>query len=137
MSDRLTFGDRAADWITDALGSWRFLIGQTVLILAYITVNTAYVAWAIWSGAPFDPYPYILLNLIFSTQAAYAAPLLGMSQARKDAKLREYIAEIHATTARDATLDEDTNRIIREMAEQHAAQSALIAKIAAKVGVDG
>lgn len=59
------------------MGSWHFIIGQSVLIFIWIAINlTAYINH--W-----DPYPFILLNLLFSTQAAYAAPIIMMSQNRQ------------------------------------------------------
>jgi uncharacterized membrane protein len=75
--DERTFGQRLADTTARVLGSWPFIIGQTVIVVLWIALNvTAYVQrW--------DPYPFILLNLMFSVQAAYAAPILMMSQNRQ------------------------------------------------------
>jgi uncharacterized membrane protein len=72
----LTFGQRLADGVANFMGSWPFIIIQTLLILCWIVLNL--VAWA----GHWDPYPFILLNLLFSTQAAYAAPIIMMSQNR-------------------------------------------------------
>jgi uncharacterized membrane protein len=58
-------------------GSWNFIIVQTVIVILWIGMNLAAVAYR-W-----DPYPFILLNLVFSTQAAYAAPLILLSQNRQ------------------------------------------------------
>src|SRR6201996_5780004 len=66
--DADAFG-RFSEAIARFLGTGRFLFGQTVLVLAWIVLNT------IGLVNPWDPYPFILLNLAFSTQAAYAAPL--------------------------------------------------------------
>ena len=69
-------GQRIADSVASMMGSWPFIITQTVLIMCWIGLNlVAYVGH--W-----DPYPFILLNLLFSTQAAYAAPIIMMSQNR-------------------------------------------------------
>ena len=70
-------GDRAADRVAATMGSWPFIIIQTVILLIWIVLNvTAYVQrW--------DPYPFILLNLALSFQAAYAAPFIMMSQNRQ------------------------------------------------------
>jgi uncharacterized membrane protein len=79
---RMTVGQRAADAVARRLGSWRFLIIQSCVLLAWIAVNVAELVFK-----PFDPYPFILLNLVLSFQAAYAAPVLLMSanrQAEKD-----------------------------------------------------
>lgn len=76
LDDR-TFGQRLADGTARVLGSWPFIIGQTVLVLLWIGLNVTAVVQR-W-----DPYPFILLNLMFSVQAAYAAPILMMSQNRQ------------------------------------------------------
>ena len=71
-----TFG-RRAEGFARFFGTPRFLIGQTVLVAAWIVLNA--VAWSLrW-----DPYPFILLNLMFSLQAAYAAPLILLAQTRQ------------------------------------------------------
>jgi uncharacterized membrane protein len=75
--DRRTGGERLADQVTGVFGSWRFIIVQTVAVVAWIGVNL--IAFA----RHWDPYPFILLNLLFSTQAAYAAPLILLSQNRQ------------------------------------------------------
>jgi uncharacterized membrane protein len=74
---KLTLGQRIADTVAATMGSWRFIIIQTAILLAWIVLNvTAYVQrW--------DPYPFILLNLGLSFQAAYAAPFIMMSQNRQ------------------------------------------------------
>jgi uncharacterized membrane protein len=80
--DTLTIGQKIADKVANTMGSWRFIILQTVLILIWVFINiTAYVQH--W-----DPYPFILLNLLFSTQAAYAAPIIMMSQNRQSERDR-------------------------------------------------
>ena len=75
--DRRRRGERIADRVTAVFGSWRFIVVQTVIVTAWIALNLAAVAYR-W-----DPYPFILLNLAFSTQAAYAAPLILLSQNRQ------------------------------------------------------
>lgn len=75
-------GDRLSDSVANGMGSWKFIIGQTVIVLIWMALNiTAFVSH--W-----DPYPFILLNLIFSTQAAYAAPIIMMSQNRQSERDR-------------------------------------------------
>jgi len=88
-----TLGQRVADKTSSTLGSWPFIIGQTVFVAAWITLNI--VGW--WQH--WDPYPFILLNLLFSTQAAYAAPVIMMSQNRQAERDRV-----------QATSDYETNR---------------------------
>lgn len=76
--------------MTGFLGSWKFLIMQTMLVLLWLTGN------AFLLSKPFDPYPFILLNLAFSTQAAYAAPLIllaGNRQALRDRLTLEHASE--------------------------------------------
>jgi uncharacterized membrane protein len=75
--DSMTFGQRIADAVASGMGSWRFIIIQTIIVGAWIVLNLVEVIFK-----PFDPYPFILLNLVFSTQAAYAAPIIMMSQNR-------------------------------------------------------
>jgi len=73
----LTVGQKIADTVASTMGSWRFIIIQTTILFFWIVLNvTAYVErW--------DPYPFILLNLALSFQAAYAAPFIMMSQNRQ------------------------------------------------------
>ncbi len=74
---QLTVGQRVADQVAVTMGSWWFIIIQSVLLTAWIALNvTAY--YERW-----DPYPFILLNLVLSFQAAYAAPVIMMSQNRQ------------------------------------------------------
>jgi uncharacterized membrane protein len=75
--DDLTFGQRIADWVAATMGSWPFIIGQSIVLAIWIALNvTAFIEH--W-----DPYPFILLNLALSFQAAYAAPFIMMSQNRQ------------------------------------------------------
>jgi uncharacterized membrane protein len=73
---RLSRGQRSADAFAGVVGSWRFIGIQTALLCAWVAVNAA-----AWVGR-WDPYPFILLNLMLSFQAAYAAPIIMMSQNR-------------------------------------------------------
>ena len=75
--DHRTSGQRLADSVTSVFGSWRFIIVQTAVVAVWIAINVVAVLYR-W-----DPYPFILLNLLFSTQAAYAAPLILLSQNRQ------------------------------------------------------
>ena len=72
-----TFGQKVADGLAQGMGSWKFIIIQTVIVVVWISLNVIEVVFK-----PYDPYPFILLNLLFSTQAAYAAPIIMMSQNR-------------------------------------------------------
>jgi len=75
-TEAYTTGQRIADSTARVLGSWPFIITQTAFVAVWISLNV--LAWRYrW-----DPYPFILLNLMFSVQAAYAGPVLIMSQNR-------------------------------------------------------
>ncbi len=80
----LTFGQRIADKVATFGGSWTFIISFGIFILIWISLN---VLWLLDKG--FDPYPFILLNLILSCLAALQAPVIMMSQNRQEEKDRE------------------------------------------------
>lgn len=95
----LTVGQRIADDLALGMGSWRFIIIQSVIVVVWIALNAVVLL-----VKPFDPYPFILLNLLFSTQAAYAAPIIMMSQNR--AALRDrYQADADFRTNLDSKMD--------------------------------
>ncbi len=77
-TDSLGFGSRLADSVASGMGSWRFIIIQTALVIIWMGLNLVGFMYH-W-----DVYPFILLNLLFSTQAAYAAPIIMMSQNRQN-----------------------------------------------------
>lgn len=79
----LTLQSRMADTVAAFGGSWGFIISFVALMLIWICINLYFLS------KPFDPYPFILLNLILSTLAALQAPIIMMSQNRKEAKDRE------------------------------------------------
>ena len=79
---RLTFGQRIADKVADTIGSWPFIITQSIILIFWIVLNVT--AWI----NHWDRYPFILLNLMLSFQAAYAGPVIMMSQNRQSAKDR-------------------------------------------------
>jgi uncharacterized membrane protein len=80
--EQLTIGAKIADRVAATVGSWPFIIVQSILLGSWIVVNS--LAWIYH----YDPYPFILLNLALSFQAAYAAPFVMMSQNRQAAKDR-------------------------------------------------
>lgn len=71
-----SWADRMADTVATTVGSWRFIIIQSTLLIGWLVFNSV-------SGAKVDPYPFILLNLMLSFQAAYTAPIIMMSQNRQ------------------------------------------------------
>ena len=77
-----TFWQRVADKTATTMGSWTFIAVQTIFVIIWMTANIIGIInhW--------DPYPFILLNLIFSTQAAYAAPIIMMAQNRQNQRDR-------------------------------------------------
>lgn len=79
----LTLGERLADRLATFGGSWRFILAFTSVLVAWIAVNSAVLLWR-----PFDPFPFILLNLVLSCLAALQAPIIMMSQNRQEAKDR-------------------------------------------------
>ncbi len=117
-----TAGERAADRVAAAMGSWRFIIIQSAIVAAWIALNL------VAALRHFDPYPFILLNLLFSTQAAYAAPIIMMSQNRQAAKDRQ--RDDHEAVTVDATAEivalthENTKEIRRLAGEQGAILAA-------------
>ena len=80
--DEAPFSARAAERVAALVGSWRFIIAQTVVVIAWVAANL-YLAFH------FDPFPFILLNLAFSTQAAYTGPILLVAANRQATKDRE------------------------------------------------
>ena len=98
LHDEAPLGARIADRVTGFLGSWRFIVIQTVVVLIWIAGN-------LWLLFHFDPYPFILLNLAFSTQAAYSAPLILLAGNR--ASIRDRMTLEHA--AEEADFEEVQN----------------------------
>jgi len=104
--DADAFG-RFAEALARFLGTGRFIVGQTVFVIGWIILNTIGIVnhW--------DPYPFILLNLAFSTQAAYAAPLILLAQNRQDDRDRANIERDREVAARTQA---DTEFLARELA---------------------
>lgn len=89
--DSSTFGQRLADSVANGMGSWRFIIIQTIIVALWMGLNViAFVHH--W-----DVYPFILLNLLFSTQAAYAAPIIMMAQNRQSQRDRAQAEDDYQT----------------------------------------
>jgi uncharacterized membrane protein len=86
--DNRTRGERVADAVAATVGSWPFIVVQSILLAAWIVLNAVVIGGWI-AGKPFDPYPFILLNLVLSFQAAYTGPVVMMSQNRQAAKDRD------------------------------------------------
>jgi len=108
-------GARVADRVTGFMGSWRFIVLQTILVGVWLAANIVLLTRA------FDPFPFILLNLAFSTQAAYAAPLILLAGNR--ASHRDRLTLEHAAAEGDRG-DAQNERLLHgntEILEQVAA----------------
>jgi uncharacterized membrane protein len=103
LIDDAPFAARIADAVVGFMGSWRFLILQSIFVAIWIGGN----AWLVFH---FDPFPFILLNLAFSTQAAYAAPLILLAGNRSST--RDRLTLEHA--AAEADLEEAQNERLLE-----------------------
>lgn len=114
FTEDATLGARIADRVTDFIGSWAFLAIQSVIVVAWIAGNLLLLV-------DFDPFPFILLNLAFSTQAAYAAPLILLAGNRH--ALRDRMTLEHAADETDIEEQQnrqllDGNRVILERIER-------------------
>jgi len=125
--DDQALGARVADRVTAVFGSWAFILSQTVMIVLWLAYN-GYAAVHYLNSKEFDPYPFILLNLLFSTQAAYAAPLILLSQnrtAERDRVKAEHDFEVNVLALRalaellgdahDATAQRELRLRIRDL----------------------
>lgn len=90
-----SFRERAADFIARVVGSWTFLLTQSAVLAVWIYANSTGIF-----GVKWDPYPFILMNLVLSLQAAYTAPIIMMSQNRQATIDRQ-----------EARLDYDVNKM--------------------------
>jgi uncharacterized membrane protein len=117
---QLTRGQRAADWFSAIMGSWPFIVIQSIFLAAWAVLNV--VAWI----THWDPYPFILMNLMLSIQAAYAAPIIMMSQKRQAEHDR---VEAH----NDFMVNKKAEEEIRVILEHNAAQNDALATIYEKL----
>ena len=116
VEEHLTIGNRAADRVAKVVGSWRFIITQSLLLAVWAALNVT--AWA----QHWDPYPFILMNLLLSLQAAYTAPVIMMSQNRQDARDR---IEGH----NDYELNQKAEQEIRAILDHLSAQDEALRQI--------
>lgn len=116
VREQLTLGQKAADWIAARVGSWGFIIGQSAILSIWALLNVT--AWV----KHWDPYPFILMNLVLSLQAAYTAPMIMMSQNRQVARDR---LEAH----NDYEINLKAEREIQAILENLAAQNAAMVEI--------
>jgi uncharacterized membrane protein len=128
LEEESTFGQRAADWTTNTMGSWRFIIVQSLILIVWVVLNVT--AWA----RHWDPYPFILMNLVMSLQAAYTAPIIMMSQNRQAMRDR---LEAHNDYLVNQKAEEEVRAILDHLAAQNQALAqmhTLLLALGAKSG---
>ena len=108
-ADAQPLGHRVADAIANLIGSWKFIIAQTAIFVVWVIVNTIWLLEAY----QFDPYPFILFNLFMSAEAAYASPLILMSQNRQAERDRHH-AEMDYEC--NIAAKEEIETVLRELA---------------------
>jgi uncharacterized membrane protein len=116
-----TPGERIADAVTAGVGSWTFIVVQSALLVLWVTANGFIIRdWL--GGKPFDPFPFILLNLVLSFQAAYTGPVVMMSQNRQTARDRdeaEHDYEINREAFAALQNIQETQAELKELLVQH------------------
>ncbi len=118
--EKLTAGQRAADRVAQIMGSWKFVLIQTFLLFIWAVLNT--IAWI----NHWDPYPFILMNLVLSLQAAYTAPVIMMSQNRLAEKDR---IDAHNDYLTNIKAEVEVRAILEHLHAQDEALSVIIEKI--------
>ena len=108
--DDAPFGARVADRVTDFMGSWKFIAIQTVIVAIWIVGNVILLF-------DFDPFPFILLNLAFSTQAAYAAPLILLAGNRQELRDRMTLEHTAAEAEKEDRQNQELLRGTRSLEE--------------------
>lgn len=111
LRPQLTLGDRISDKVAAVMGSWPFIIIQSILLACWVSLN------AVAFIKHWDPYPFILLNLMLSFQAAYAAPIIMMSQNRQasiDRQDAQHDYEINMKAELEIELLHDKMNLLRE-----------------------
>jgi uncharacterized membrane protein len=106
--DTSTRGARIADHVASFIGSWRFIIIQSVIFAIWVIFNTLWL----FNAYQFDPYPFILFNLFMSAEAAYASPLILMSQNRQAERDRIQAQHDYDT---NVAAKEEIETILREL----------------------
>lgn len=109
-NDKLTVGQKAADGIAKFAGSWIFIFVFLFVIIAWMGVNVVFLA-----TRAFDPYPFILLNLLLSCVAAIQAPLIMMSQNRQEEKDRQRAENDYIVNLKSEIIIEDLHKKLDEI----------------------
>lgn len=108
---KITFGQRASDKLAEFTGSWFFIIAFTLFLLIWVLINVYFLK------NPFDPYPFIMLNLVLSCVAAIQAPLIMMSQKRQEQKDRERAEDDFKINLKCEIILENLHRKLDELLE--------------------
>ncbi len=111
--DDITFGDKAADMLAKFAGSWTFIICFSLFLIGWIVLNIYFIY------NPFDPYPFILLNLILSCLASIQAPLIMMSQNRQEEKDRRRSESDYKTNLKAEIIIEDMHYKLDKILQQN------------------
>ena len=109
FEDKLSLSQRASDVVARTVGSWTFIIVQSVLLSIWAAVNVLVIV------KQWDPYPFILMNLLLSLQAAYTAPIIMMSQNRQAVRDR---IEAHEDYLINQKAEEEIRAILDHLAAQ-------------------
>jgi uncharacterized membrane protein len=112
LDRQTTSSGRAADWVAQSVGSWRFIGGQSILLVIWVILNAT--AWI----QHWDPYPFILMNLFMSLQAAFTAPVIMMSQNRQATRDR---LEAHNDYLINQKAEEEIRAILAHLDAQNEA----------------
>ena len=116
IDEKQTFGQRLADTVAKIVGSWTFIVTQSILLVFWVVLNV--VAWM----RHWDPYPFILMNLFLSLQAAYTAPVIMMSQNRQNHHDR---IEAHQDFIINQKTEEEVRVILTHLDAQNKALSII------------
>ncbi len=114
--ENLSYGQKIADFVAGGMGSWTFIIAQSILVGLWIALNL--IGWF----QHWDVYPFILLNLLFSTQAAYAAPIIMMSQNRQNERDRVHASEDFKTNVKAKKEIEELQKSIARIENEKLAE---------------
>ena len=126
-NEKYTLGQRAADAIAKFAGSWAFIFSFTGVLVLWMLVNTLLAAKA------FDPYPFILLNLVLSCVAAIQAPLIMMSQNRQEAKDRQRAENDYKINLKSELIIDDLHKKLDLVLENQKKINRRLDKIEAEI----
>jgi uncharacterized membrane protein len=123
---KLTTGQKAADGVARFAGSWGFIIVFFIVLLLWIVMNAFFLKLSFLHAKPFDPFPFILMNLILSCIAAIQAPIIMMSQNRQEEKDRERSKNDYKVNLKAEIIIEDIHQKLDAIIDK---QEALIEQL--------